>query len=67
MDVTNVSKLTLAPLQPSKGAPELHPGADALRSRVKELEAQHTARAFGANEAINAQGQILGRHLNETA
>jgi hypothetical protein len=67
MDVKTVSLPALTPTQPSKRAPEQQSLTEGHRNRLKEQEAQHTARAFGANEVINAQGHITGRHVNVTA
>jgi|GEM_PF-2633918 hypothetical protein len=67
MDVKTVNQPTPTPAQPVKRTSDQQPAAEANRRRVKDLEAQHTTRAFGNNEVINAQGHITGRHLNVTA
>lgn len=67
MDIKTVSMPRPTPIQSTKRSPEVQSVSGGVRDRVKEQEAQHTARAFGANEVINAQGHITGRHVNVTA
>jgi len=68
MDVKSVSMPAFTPAQPAKRAPgQPSQIAEGNHVRTKELEALHTARTFGANEVINAQGHITGRHVNVTA